>query len=164
MCARKSPKKVTPEGVAEVKGFKAKYPDMNDEMIGRLCDFSKETVRRILSGAYDEAPAEREQAKGADVDMTLLHSQLNTIANRVSQVTELQRSIGGAEGESIKDLGDLMADLVNLVSLNTQALCVLGEIAALMQNPSFHADKAFASNRRDRFNGILKKAEGYADD
>lgn len=162
MCARKSPKKVTPEGVAEVKGFKAKYPDMSDEMIGRLCDFSKETVRRILAGAYDEAPAEREQAKG--VDMTLLHSQLNTIANRVSQVTELQRSIGGAEGESIKDLGDLMADMVNLLSLNTQALCVLGEITACTQNPSFHADKAFASNRRDRFNGILKKAEGYADD
>lgn len=74
--ARKAPKKVTPEAIAEVKETKSRYPDMNDEMIGRLCDFSHATVHKILAGEYDPKP-KRKAARADDDDVALAVMELS---------------------------------------------------------------------------------------
>lgn len=74
--ARKAPRKVTPEGIEEVKATKAKYPDMNDEMIGRLCDYSHATVYKILAGHYDPKTA-KSQEPADDDDLALAVMELS---------------------------------------------------------------------------------------
>ena len=83
---RKQPKRVTPDGIAEVREAKAKYPDMTDEMIGKLCDFSHATVRKILNGDYDPKPDA--QARN-DQDLALSVMEL-------SEQVEKQNALLGA--------------------------------------------------------------------
>lgn len=73
---RKQPKRVTADGVAEVKSTKAKYPDMSDEMVGKLCDFSYATVRKILRGEYDQKPAEKRDDSEVALAVMELSEQL----------------------------------------------------------------------------------------
>lgn len=84
---RKTPKKVTPEAVAEVKEIKAKYPDMSDEMIGRLCDFSHATVNKILAGKYDQKPERAPKAEKADADdLALAVLELSSTVEKQNEV------------------------------------------------------------------------------
>ena len=90
--ARKTPKRVTPEAVAEVKETKLKYPEMNDEMIGRLCDFSHATVHKILAGDYDPKPEPTPQVKEpeGDIDTALLILELQESVDELTKVVPIE--------------------------------------------------------------------------
>lgn len=90
--ARKSPRKVTPEGIEEVKATKAKYPDMNDEMIGKLCDYSHATVYKILAGHYDEKPEKPQEPADGD-DLALAVMELSDAVDAMSSYVVEQNRI-----------------------------------------------------------------------
>jgi hypothetical protein len=93
---RKAPRMVTPEAVEEVKATKAKYPDMNDELIGRLCDFSHATVHKILAGHYDHKPAKpQEPADGDDLALAVmeLSDRVDMLLARTEEQNKLLKAI-----------------------------------------------------------------------
>ena len=77
-------KLVTQEKVAEVKSIKEHYPDMTNEMVGKLADMSGATVGRILRGEYDPKPVHEPEpdAKKADDDALLLLMELADLMER----------------------------------------------------------------------------------
>ena len=163
---------MTPERVEEAKALLAAYPDKGYAAIGKLMNpkASAATVARVKRGDYDEKPEPEPQAdveetqdeKAGDGQLDAMGREIHDIANRISQVTELQHSQATRLNAMQDELSSLLETVVDLLAISAQVQGIHGQMQEDSMRSGFKATNDYTAKRRDRLANLVKEAMSYA--